>query len=127
MKLNCEKIKELDSKDILQIILPIVDNIYKKVEYIEIPKDEFYALVIDNIMDSKITYNGTINGENKHILFKLENIPALPFGVNENFEIYHDQTLYYFVPDNIRECVKWSVVEEQMYEYYTTKENIKKI
>ena len=55
MKLNCEKIKELNPKDILQIILPIVDNIYKKVEYIEIPKDEFYALVIDNIMDSKIT------------------------------------------------------------------------
>ena len=74
-----------------------------------------------------ITYNGIINGENKHILFKLENIPALPFGVNENFEIYHDQTLYYFVPDNIRECVKWSVVEEQMYEDYTIKENIKKI
>ena len=71
MKLNCEKIKELDSKDILQIILPIVDNIYKKVEYIEIPKDEFYALVIDNIMDSKITYNGTISYE-KYIKNKID-------------------------------------------------------
>ena len=71
MKLNCEKIKELNPKDILQIILPIVDNIYKKVEYIEIPKDEFYALVIDNIMDSKITYNGTISYE-KYIKNKID-------------------------------------------------------
>lgn len=72
-----------------------------------------------------IRYEGTINGEIKDILFKLENMPALPFGVNEDFEIYHNQTLYYFVPDNIRECVKWSVVEEQMYEDYIKKNNIK--
>lgn len=65
-----------------------------------------------------VRYVGTINNEEKNILFKLENIPAIPFGVKEDFEIYHDQTLYYFIPDNIRECVKWSVVEEQMYEEF---------
>lgn len=63
-----------------------------------------------------IRYIGTIYSIPVEKFFKLENIPALPFGVNEDFEIYHDQTLYYFVPDNIRECAKWSVVEEQMYE-----------
>ena len=71
MKLSCEKVKELDPKDILQIILPIVDNIYKKIEYIEISKDEFYALVIDNITDSKMTYNGTIPYE-KYIKNKID-------------------------------------------------------
>ena len=67
------------------------------------------------LSEEGIRYIGTINDEQKDILFKLENIPALPYGVGENFEIYHDQTLYYFIPENIRHCVKWSVVEEQMY------------
>lgn len=71
-----------------------------------------------------ITYVGTINGESKEIFFKIENIPALPFGVKEDFEIYHDNTLYYFIPDNIRECVKWSVVEELIYEKYIKDNNI---
>lgn len=65
-----------------------------------------------------ITYIGTINNEEKEILFKIENLPAVLFGIREDFEIYHHNTLYYFVPDNIRECVKWSVVSEQMYEKY---------
>lgn len=67
------------------------------------------------LSEEGIRYIGTINDEQKDILFKLENIPALPYGVGENFEIYHDQTLYYFIPENIRHCAKWSVVEEQMY------------
>lgn len=63
-----------------------------------------------------ITYTGTVNGEEKTILFKIENLPAIPFGVKEDFEIYHGDTLYYFIPDNIRECVKWSIVGELMYQ-----------
>lgn len=91
------------------------------------PKGNGFCFVgegICTLTHQGITYEGTINGNNKSILFKLENIPALPFGVKEDFEIYHDQTLYYFVPENIRECVKWSVVEEQMYEDYIKKNNI---
>ncbi len=71
-----------------------------------------------------LRYVGTKNGENVDILFRLENLPALPFGVKEDFEVYHDQTLYYFVPENIETCVKFSVVEEQMYEDYIEKNNI---
>jgi len=70
---------------------------------------------IATLSEEGIRYKGTINNEQKDILFKLENIPALPYGVGENFEIYHDQTLYYFIPENIRHNAKWSIVEEQMY------------
>ncbi|NLD25894.1 MAG: hypothetical protein GX661_00885 [Acholeplasmataceae bacterium] len=74
-----------------------------------------------------VTYQGTINGEEKEIFFKIENIPAILFGVNEDFEIYHDNTLYYFVPENIRSCAKWSVVAEQIYnKYVKEKENGKR-
>ena len=68
-----------------------------------------------------VTYTGTINGELKTVYFKIENIPAILFGINEDFEIYHDNTLYYFIPENIRECVKWSVVGEAMYNKYLEK------
>lgn len=71
-----------------------------------------------------ILYKGTINNEEKEILFKIENLPAVPFGVREDFEIYHHNTLYYFVPDNIRECVKWSVASEQMYQKYLDDNNL---
>lgn len=75
------------------------------------------------VMDtSGVTYTGTINGEEQTVHFKIENIPAILFGVNEDFEIYHDNTLYYFIPENIRSCAKWSVVGEAMYNKYL-KEN----
>ncbi len=63
-------------------------------------------------------YNGTINDEKVNKLFKLQNIPAIPFGANENFEVYHDNTLYYFVPENPKTSVKWSVVGEALYNKY---------
>jgi len=65
-----------------------------------------------------ITYYGTVNNENKEIEFKIQNIPAIPFGVKEDFEISHHNTLYYFIPDDIRVCVKWSVVGEQLHYKY---------
>lgn len=74
-----------------------------------------------------ILYTGTINNEEKEILFKIENLPAVPFGVREDFEIYHHNTLYYFVPDNIRECVKWSIVSEQMYQKYLDDNNLEEL
>ena len=39
-------------------------------------------------------------------------------GANENFEVYHDNTLYYFVPENPKTSVKWSVVGEALYNKY---------
>ncbi len=92
------------------------------------PKGNGFTIVgkgVCTLTNDGVRYVGTINNEEKDILFKLENMPAIPFGVKEDFEIYHNQTLYYFVPDNIRECVKWSVVEEQMYEEYIEVNNKK--
>ncbi|MDD2421504.1 MAG: lysophospholipid acyltransferase family protein [Heliobacteriaceae bacterium] len=79
---------------------------------------------ITTITSLGVTYRGTVNGEEKEIFFKIESVPAIPFGVREDFEIYHHNTLYYFVPENIRECVKWSVVGELIYEKYIKDNNI---
>lgn len=63
MELNYKTIKQLEPEDIFKIILPIVDDIYKKIYYIEIPKDEFYNLVLDEISTSKEPYTGDISYE----------------------------------------------------------------
>jgi uncharacterized membrane protein YdjX (TVP38/TMEM64 family)/1-acyl-sn-glycerol-3-phosphate acyltransferase/ribosomal protein S27AE len=69
-----------------------------------------------------LTYRGMVYGEKQEFVFKIQNIPAIPFGVREDFEVCHGNTLYYFIPDDIRLCVKWSVVGEQFY-YQYLKEN----
>ncbi len=63
-------------------------------------------------------YKGTINDVIIDKLFKIQNIPAIPFGANVNFEAYHDGTLYYFVPKSPQHSVKWSVVGEALYNKY---------
>ncbi len=62
-----------------------------------------------------LSYEGTINGEVVHKFFEIEHIPVIPFGANENFEVYHDLTLYYFAPEVAAHAVKWSVVGEALY------------
>lgn len=117
--------KEIERKRILEGNYILTSNVSLKFPD---PKGLGFTVVgngVATLSNEGIRYQGTINGEDKDILFKLENIPALPFGVGENFEIYHDQTLYYFIPENIRHCAKWSVVEEQMYIEY--RKNLKKL
>ena len=62
---------------------------------------------------NELMYTGYINNENVVKTFKIENIPALPFGCNEDFEIYADNTFYYFSPiNNKKQCSKWSIYAE---------------
>lgn len=62
---------------------------------------------------NELIYTGNINNENIVKTFKIENIPALPFGCNEDFEIYADNTFYYFAPTkNKQQCSKWSIYAE---------------
>ena len=79
---------------------------------------------ITTLTHQGVVYRGTIHDEQKEIFFAIDSIPAIPFGVNEDFEIYDHNTLYYFVPKNIRECVKWSIVGELIYQKYIADQHI---
>ena len=46
MELNLKKIKQLDSKKIFDLLLPIIDSIYQSYEYIGISQSEYYNLVL---------------------------------------------------------------------------------
>lgn len=60
MELNLRKIQQLDAHQILEILLPTINNLYKKFDYIGITKDEFYNLVLREVDKSKRTYKGDI-------------------------------------------------------------------
>lgn len=116
--------KEIERKNIEDPNYSLTSHVTLKHPH---PKGKGFKVVGEGyttLTHNGITFKGTINGEEKEILFKIENLPAVPFGVREDFEIYHHNTLYYFIPDNLRECVKWSVVSEQMYQKYLDDNNL---
>lgn len=57
-----------------------------------------------------LLYTGTQNGQQIEKLFTLDNIYRLLFGAGEDFEIYENDELYYFVPEDKRSCVNWYIV-----------------
>lgn len=60
MKLNLNEVQQLDAHQILEILLPTINKLYKTVDYTGITKDEFYNLVLKEINKSKINYKGDI-------------------------------------------------------------------
>ncbi len=61
MKLNLKKVQQLDSKQLYDILLPNINDIYSSFKYIEMSEKDFYELVLKEIMDSKKTYSDTSN------------------------------------------------------------------
>lgn len=61
MQLDLKKIQQLDAHEILAILLPTIDNLYKSIDYIGITQEEFYNLVLNEIDNSKKTYKGDID------------------------------------------------------------------
>ena len=60
MELNLTQLQQLDEKDILNLLLPIIDELYKTIDYTEITKEAFYNLVLKEINQSKKTYKENI-------------------------------------------------------------------
>ena len=65
-----------------------------------------------------LTYHGNIEEEQVDFLFRLENMPSIPFGAGENFEVYHHGQFYSFFPDDPKTAVRFSIAGEILYETY---------
>ena len=61
---------------------------------------------------SGLTYVGTIDGEQTVKKFDMKIIYRLLFGAGEDFEIYENKQIYFFVPEELRSAVKWYVASE---------------
>ena len=67
---------------------------------------------------SGLTYKGTDDGEEVEVHFNGNQVYRLLFGVNEDFEIYSGKEIYYFVPEDKRECVKWYLCSTALKDYF---------
>jgi len=62
-----------------------------------------------------ILFQGKLNQKEREIMFKIENLPSLPYKIGTNFEMADDKEVYRFVVSNPRDIVKWSLIVEAMY------------
>jgi 1-acyl-sn-glycerol-3-phosphate acyltransferase len=70
-----------------------------------------------------LTYNGTLDGQQIEKTFSIETIYRLLFGAGEDFEVYENKTLYYFVPENKKTCVLWYNASEILKDLSLKKDN----
>ncbi len=63
-----------------------------------------------------LLYIGTQDGKQIEKLFKIDHIYRVLFGAGEDFEIYENDELYYFVPEDKKTCVMWYIVSELLKE-----------
>jgi len=84
MKQKIDKIQQQDPQKIFKELLPIINNIYKSSNYIDLSKEEYYDLVLKEIENSKKVYikknsyieylkDKIFNILNKEIQIKLSN------------------------------------------------------
>ena len=60
MELNLKNIQQLNSQQILEIIKPMVNNLYKLIDYVGITKENYYDLILKEIKKSKKNYTGDV-------------------------------------------------------------------
>lgn len=58
MKLNKTTLQKLNSEEIYNFLVPIIDEIYLSFKYIDIPNDKYKTMVLKEISASKKTYKG---------------------------------------------------------------------
>lgn len=75
-------------------------------------KEEGYGKChLDN---DKFSFLGNINND-IHFEIPIKQLKALAFSVNEEFECYYNDELYYFYPNNnSKQCVKWALLVDEM-------------
>ena len=63
-----------------------------------------------------LRYIGTEDGKEIEKLFPLDKIYRVLFGAGEDFEIYEDKEIFYFIPEDKKTCVMWYILSELLKE-----------
>ncbi len=58
---------------------------------------------------SGLAYEGEIDGKKVAKHFPIESMIMLLYGAGEDFEIYEKDQIYYFVPSELKSCIKWHI------------------
>ena len=103
-------------KDSKEEVIFIQDVIVKKVSFENKKLDEYGEGKC--ILSKKgFAFSGSINGEDLEFSHPFESLQALAFSINEEYECYYNNVLYYFYPkDNKSSCTKVSLLYDCLYE-----------
>jgi hypothetical protein len=72
-------------------------------------------------------FDGLLNGEEAHIFFPIDSVPALPFDPMINFQIYGYGKYHAFKPyNNLKACIKYSNLGECAYQLFASEAMITK-
>ena len=66
-----------------------------------------------------LKYVGTRDGDDWEISFPLEKIYRVLFGAGQNFEVYNDSEILFFVPRELRMAVDWYMASIILYDEVT--------
>ena len=67
---------------------------------------------------SGLKYLGTKDGKPFEKVFELHSFPVILFGAGVDIEFYSDNTIYFFELENLKECAKYSIYWEALYNDY---------
>lgn len=65
-----------------------------------------------------LKYVGTNDNQPFEKFFELHSVPVILFGAGVDIEFYRDNTIYFFELENLKECAKYSIYWEALYNEY---------
>ncbi len=80
MELNLRNIQQLNSHQIFEVLLPVINEVYQKYDFIGIKKENFYHLVLEEIDKSKTIYNEDVS----YIEYIKNNMNTILFNQTKN-------------------------------------------
>ena len=106
-----ERILSSDNDEILS-----QEVIVKQISF-ESEKNDVYGKGVCKITKQGFSFDGTVGDKELSFSHTLESLQALAFSVNEEYECYHDNVLYYFYPkENRKSCTKVSLIYDILQE-----------
>ena len=105
----------IDSKGDEDILIS-QEVVVKQISF-EDPKKDILGQGVCTITKGGFSFTGMIGDKELTFSHSLESLQALAFSVNEEYECYNDNILYYFYPkDNKKSCTKVSLIYDVLHE-----------
>lgn len=80
------------------------------------PKLDKKGYGICKLNNKYFSFDGIVGKEEVKFDIEIKNLKALAYSVDEEFECYYNDDLFYFYPKtNSRQCAKWSLIVDELY------------
>ena len=105
----------VNSKDDDEVIIS-QEVVVKQISFND-PKEDVLGEGVCTITKKGFSFTGTVGGKELSFSHSKEALQALAFSVNEEYECYYDNVLYYFYPkENKKSCTKVALIYDILHE-----------